>query len=629
MASFQCRLSDGERVTCTISHVVTDHQTHLMLDPQTSGLSHHAAELMSFETLAFTWSSFPGFALLVASDGSWPEEEAATRKEGWSPGFAPLAVIAMSEGKYALKPYGAPCFLTAENGTGRIHHDRSVIADWELFRFDSEEPAKTSLIGDFASSFAELLRHLSEPSVLLSALLSMPPSFQPSLLELLCEMLTPSALAELASIFVTDFEATSGSTSHRCERLLAALPQGSWLRDGFRRLHEWRTGQSFSIQRAGAQYDFLGFQENTKKGSAYCVGARLLSEARRTIKPTKTLALLATARDEGVYLLEWIAHHRRIGVEQFFIYTNDLTDGSDLLLRRLAEAGEIVWINNSGASPVKINMQDKAYNHALMVLPEILDYRWCLVVDLDEMVLPDASVDYCLPPLLAAREREGAEAVAMSWRVYTSNGHLAWAPGLSAARFVETESHPLIKTAFRTHLFSGASAHHPTSRERAVVPYMTIDGESQKTGNLSDHDVNFAARPTSNASVCHYHVRSLEEYVWKFARGENDNSGVLKTKHFRYNNPGIFELFTSRFDTGGVQPGLVLAEDINRETRRLLRLPGVAEASKEVAQRFRTQVGAFVEQSAQIMKQDDRIALDVRERWCALVDEWRHLSRPD
>ena len=61
--------------------------------------------------------------------------------------------------------------------------------------------------------------------------------------------------------------------------------------------------------------------------------------ARRAVTPRKDLCLVTCARDDGLHLLEWLAHHRSIGVELVFVYTNDNIDGSDELLRALAAAG--------------------------------------------------------------------------------------------------------------------------------------------------------------------------------------------------------------------------------------------------------------------------------------------------
>ncbi len=55
---------------------------------------------------------------------------------------------------------------------------------------------------------------------------------------------------------------------------------------------------------------------------------------------------LTSARNEGSYLLDWIAYHRSIGFDHIFIYTNDNTDGSDDLLDRLAYTGAVTWLRN-------------------------------------------------------------------------------------------------------------------------------------------------------------------------------------------------------------------------------------------------------------------------------------------
>ena len=57
--------------------------------------------------------------------------------------------------------------------------------------------------------------------------------------------------------------------------------------------------------------------------------------------PRKRAAVVTSIRNEGVALLEWVAHYRVLGFDTIFIYTNDNTDGSIALLERLAEHGII------------------------------------------------------------------------------------------------------------------------------------------------------------------------------------------------------------------------------------------------------------------------------------------------
>ena len=44
------------------------------------------------------------------------------------------------------------------------------------------------------------------------------------------------------------------------------------------------------------------------------------------------IAVCAIFKDEGPYLLEWLAFHKLIGVDLFFLYDNDSSDGgSDII----------------------------------------------------------------------------------------------------------------------------------------------------------------------------------------------------------------------------------------------------------------------------------------------------------
>ena len=65
-------------------------------------------------------------------------------------------------------------------------------------------------------------------------------------------------------------------------------------------------------------------------------------------------------RNEGVYALEWLAYHQSLGIDEFFIYSNNNDEGSDALLKRLSGAGVIpvcpvVWERwRREASPIPI-----------------------------------------------------------------------------------------------------------------------------------------------------------------------------------------------------------------------------------------------------------------------------------
>ncbi len=60
--------------------------------------------------------------------------------------------------------------------------------------------------------------------------------------------------------------------------------------------------------------------------------------------------LVATCmKDEGPFILEWLAWHRAAGVTDFVVFSNDCTDGTDRLLDRLHAMGEVVHLPNPAA----------------------------------------------------------------------------------------------------------------------------------------------------------------------------------------------------------------------------------------------------------------------------------------
>ena len=73
-----------------------------------------------------------------------------------------------------------------------------------------------------------------------------------------------------------------------------------------------------------------------------------------------TAALFACMRNEGPFILEWVAYHRAIGFAEVIVATNDCSDGSDMLLDALQVAGHVVHLRNivpAGTAPQDAGMQ--------------------------------------------------------------------------------------------------------------------------------------------------------------------------------------------------------------------------------------------------------------------------------
>ena len=93
--------------------------------------------------------------------------------------------------------------------------------------------------------------------------------------------------------------------------------------------------------------------------------------------------LVTTMKDEGPFMLEWVAHYLSIGFDHFIINTNDCSDGTDSIAMRLQEMGLASHIDNPG--PWKNGPQGAAYDNA-MAHPKLSEAEWILVADADEFL---------------------------------------------------------------------------------------------------------------------------------------------------------------------------------------------------------------------------------------------------
>ncbi len=126
--------------------------------------------------------------------------------------------------------------------------------------------------------------------------------------------------------------------------------------------------------------------------------------------------IVGCMKNEAPYIVEWVAYHRAIGVDNFLIYTNDCTDGTDEVLGRLQQMGVVQLRNNDkwkGNSP-----QQHALNQSLKE-PLIINADWIIHIDVDEFMNVRTG-NGTLNDLFAAVP--DATNIAMTWRLFGHNG---------------------------------------------------------------------------------------------------------------------------------------------------------------------------------------------------------------
>ena len=237
-------------------------------------------------------------------------------------------------------------------------------------------------------------------------------------------------------------------------------------------------------------------------------------------------AIVGCMKNEAPYILEWIAYHRAIGVNDFLIYTNDCSDGTNDILARLQDLGIVQHRNNdnwSGSSPQQFALD------AALDEPVIRTADWIAHIDVDEFINIRCG-NGTLADFFAMVP--DATNVAMTWRLFGHSGVTELADRFVIEQFDRCAPKycpkPHTVWGFKT-LFRNIGAYEKLSCHR---PNKLRDDKAGhvKWVNGSGHDMTAEAlkngwrssRKTIGYDLIqlnHYALRSAESFLVKRQRG--------------------------------------------------------------------------------------------------------------
>ncbi|WP_254693097.1 glycosyltransferase family 2 protein [Sulfitobacter sp. SK011] len=246
------------------------------------------------------------------------------------------------------------------------------------------------------------------------------------------------------------------------------------------------------------------------------------------------LALLCV-RNEGAFLLEWLAHHRALGFDDFVVFSNDCDDGTDTILDRLDAMGGLTHVRNNGPFD-KAGIQFTALKSAAN-MDQVRKADWILPLDVDEFVNIHAG-DQTLNALHAALPE--ATAITLTWRLFGASGQVRYQDAPVTETFTRCAPNvmhwpwrsAMFKTLYRNDgTYKKPGVHRPRSPDTSRLDQARwFDGHGRPLPDLFKTKrifSNFGRDNYGLVQLNHYPLGAMETYVLKADRGRAVHSDHL------------------------------------------------------------------------------------------------------
>ena len=251
--------------------------------------------------------------------------------------------------------------------------------------------------------------------------------------------------------------------------------------------------------------------------------------------------VVTAMKNEGPYILEWVAHHLSIGFGHFIVVTNDCDDGTDQILLELQRKGLVTHAVNPRVLTEDVGKWQIAALKFAQYYPAYRQAKWILHSDVDEFVHLESPLTQISD---LVQQLAPVDAISLTSCPYSGDNRVELRDepvcdqfGMMS-RVPAPDTFTAVKTLYRNALpWSPRRNHRPIMRDFSARGLVWKDGSGHELPPVfTDTDKKaIASGGTINlAHLNHYAIRSIESFLVKIDRGDVMDAARLENRFLDY-----------------------------------------------------------------------------------------------
>ncbi|MEL6640056.1 MAG: glycosyltransferase family 2 protein [Pseudomonadota bacterium] len=237
--------------------------------------------------------------------------------------------------------------------------------------------------------------------------------------------------------------------------------------------------------------------------------------------------IVTTMKNEGPFILEWIAYHRSIGFTDFTVFTNDCDDGTDKIIIRLQELGVASHVVNKlkpRQSPQRLALRRSRWHDKTQ------EADWLMCADVDEFLLIRTGEGRLQDLMDAVGD---VDAISFCWKLFGHSERDHFEPGFVTEQFMwaapekafPNQRSAGIKTLLRNNdKFLRMKVHRPlVAEDPKDLKWVDAGGQPMPERYLKAHWSAHRQFSHEYARLYHYAVRSIDSFLVKRDRGRTNH----------------------------------------------------------------------------------------------------------